>query len=159
MFRSRGCGRVPLTVLILGAAACSAVENATVTDPAAALSEPVFRCNVQPILVKQCSYNACHGIAGTALRVYSPGKLRAMPAADIDALIAPLTDDEQHANFESASGFAFGTTSVDDNFLLRKPLAAADGGYEHAGGAIFPSGSDPQLGTIRAWLLGTGACM
>jgi len=148
-----------VALVALLASACSAVENASVSDPATSLSEPVFRCNVQPILVKQCSYNACHGIAGTALRVYSPGKLRAMPAMDIDTLIAPLSDDEQHANFESAAGFAFGTTSVDDNFLLRKPLAAADGGYEHFGGAIFPSGADPQYAAIRAWLAGTGACM
>jgi len=144
--------------IALLAGACSVVQNEPVADPAAALSEPVFRCNVEPILVKQCSYSACHGIAGAALRVYSPGKLRATQPADIDAAIAPLTEAEHHSNFESAAGFAFGVTAVDNNFLLRKPLPARDGGYEHAGGAIWSGLGDPQLGAVRAWLINTGVC-
>src|SRR6187549_2004371 len=88
--------------------ACSAVENEPLPSPAAALSEPVFRCNVEPVLVRQCSYSACHGIANAALRVYSPGKLRATAPADIDAAIAPLSETEHHANFESAAAFSFG---------------------------------------------------
>ena len=138
--------------------ACSVVENEAVPAPAAALSEQVFRCNVEPILVRQCSYTACHGIAGAALRVYSPGKLRAATPSDIDAAIAPLTDAEHHANFESAAGFAFGIKQVDDNWILRKPLIAREGGYEHAGGVIFSGGGDPQYGAIRAWLMNTGVC-
>jgi hypothetical protein len=153
MYRSSGS-----VAALLALAACSSVDNAAVTDPALALSEQVFRCKVEPILIRQCSYNACHGIAGTALRVYSPGKLRASPAGTIDELIAALTDAEHHANFESAAGFSFGLTSVDDNFLLRKPLAPRAGGYEHAGGAIFTSAADMQYQTIRTWLAGQGAC-
>jgi len=155
MYLPKGSGWAALLACL---SACAGVENASAPDPATTLSEPVFRCKVEPILVRQCSYNACHGIAGTALRVYSPGKLRALPASDIDALIAPLTDDEHHANFTSAAGFAYGTTTVTDNFLLRKPLASSDGGYEHAGGAIFTSGSDPQLVAILTWLSGQGGC-
>ena len=143
--------------IALLAGACS-IQNEPVADPAAALSETVFRCNVEPILVKQCSYNACHGIAGAALRVYSPGKLRATQPADLDAAIAPLTDAEQHANFESAAGFNFGVTTVDSNFLLKKPLPARDGGYEHFGGAIWTGLGDAQYGAIRAWLINTGVC-
>lgn len=138
--------------------ACSTVSNGPATDPAAGLSETVFRCNVEPILARQCSYTACHGIAGTALRVYTPGKLRASPPADSNALIAPLTDAEHHANFLSAAAFSFGVGSPDDTFLLRKPLAAVAGGYEHQGGAIFGSPSDAQYVAIRAWLAGQGAC-
>jgi hypothetical protein len=82
-----------------------------------------------------------------------------MPPANIDALIAPLTDAEHHANFESASGFAFGNVAADDNFLLRKPLPSDWGGYEHKGGAIYSSPSDGQYKTIRAWLSNTGVCM
>ena len=151
----------------LGAAAvsaCAGVQNSPAPDPAAALSESVFDCNVQPILVRQCSYSACHGIAGSTgtgapLRVYSPGKLRATSAMTIDQLIAPLTMDEQHANFESAAAFAWDLTSVDDNWLLRKPLPSIDGGYEHKGGAIWQGGTmDPQYVAIRAWLANTGSC-
>ena len=135
MFRSTGAVAAMLFV------ACAGVQNSPAPDPAASLSESVFDCSVQPILIRQCSYTACHGIAGTALRVYSPGKLRAAPAATIDALGAALTMDEQHANFESAAAFTFDTMSVDDNWLLRKPLPSSDGGYEHEGGAIWQGGS------------------
>lgn len=71
---------------------CTDVSNEAVANPAAKLDEAVFRCNVQPILARQCSYNACHGNPGSALRVYSPGKLRATTPANIDEAIAPLTD-------------------------------------------------------------------
>jgi hypothetical protein len=140
---------------------CSDVQNASAADPSKSLDETVFRCNVEPVLVRQCSYNACHGIAGvsgSALRVYSPGKLRASTPPDIDTAIAVLTDAEQHANFQSAAGFNFGLTNVDDNWLLRKPLPAPLGGYEHKGGAIWRDTSDPQYIAIRAWLTGTGMC-
>ncbi len=138
--------------------ACSVVSNEPAPNPAAALDEQVFRCNVEPILVRQCSFAACHGIAGAALRVYSPGKLRAIPPANIDAAIAPLDEGEHHANFQSASGFSFGIVEVDDNWLLRKPLPSRDGGYEHAGGAIWAGVTDPQYVAIRDWLAHQGAC-
>ena len=138
-------------------AACS-VANEGVPDPATALDETVFRCSVEPILARQCSFNACHGNAGSALRVYTPGKLRAAPAATLDDAILPLTDAEEHANFESAAGFAFGLTSIDDDLLLRKPLPATAGGFEHKGGAIYSGTGDAQYTAIRAWLAKAGTC-
>lgn len=152
MFRGIGLA----SLLAIGA--CSGVQNQPATDPASSLNETVFRCNVEPIFARQCSYSACHGIAGAAFRVYSPGKLRATPPMDINAASAPLTDAEEHANFESASGFAFGLTNVADDFLLRKPLPSIYGGYEHKGGAIWSGTDDPQYVAILAWLSGTGAC-
>lgn len=152
MFRGIGLA----SLLAIGA--CSGVQNQPATDPASSLNETVFRCNVEPILARQCSYSACHGIAGAAFRVYSPGKLRASPPMDITAASAALTDAEEHANFESASGFAFGLTNVADDFLLRKPLPSIYGGYEHKGGAIWSGTDDPQYVAILAWLSGTGAC-
>lgn len=148
-------------VLVFGVIACSPVSNDQAADPAAMLDENVFECSVEPILAKYCSYNACHGIDkanGAALRVYTPGKLRASPPANFDALIAPLTDAEHHANFESAAGFNWNLTSVDDNFLLRKPLPSGAGGYEHQGGAIYADANDPNYVAIRSWLTGQGKC-
>jgi hypothetical protein len=147
--------------LAAGLVACSPVSNDTSGDPALLLDEAVFRCNVQPVLAKYCSYNACHGIdkaEGPALRVYTPGKLRADPPANYAALIAPLTDPEQHANFESAAGFSWNVTTVEDNFLLRKPLPSSYGGYEHQGGAIFNGVADPNYAAIHDWLAGKGKC-
>jgi hypothetical protein len=144
--------------LCLAMTACS-LANEQAADPAKSLDEAVFKCNVEPILAKQCSYNACHGIAGAAFRVYSPGKLRATQPADLTALTAALTDAEHHANFESAAGFSFNLASVDDNFLLRKPLPSAAGGYEHQGGAIYAGGTnDANYVAIRTWLTGKGVC-
>jgi hypothetical protein len=145
-------------VIAVWTTACTTVENADVPMPAASLDEGVFRCNVEPILARQCSYNACHGNAGSPLRVYSPGKLRAISPQTIDDANAPLTEDEHHANFVSAAGFNYMITNVDDNWLLRKPLNAAQGGYEHEGGTIFHGGGDNQYGAIRAWLTGKGIC-
>ena len=138
--------------------ACTTVSNEAAPNPSAKLDEAVFRCNVEPILARQCSYNACHGKADSALRVYTPGKLRANAPATIDDAIAPLTVAEEHANFESAAGFNFGIAQVDDNWLLRKPLVSAQGGYSHEGGSIWSGADDPQYVAIRAWLAGTGKC-
>jgi hypothetical protein len=145
--------------LALAVAGCASVDNGPVADPAAKLNETTFRCKVEPILARQCSFNACHGNAGSPLRIYTPGKLRASPPANIDEAIAPLTDAEQHANFESAAGFNYGIATVDDNWLLRKPLTPAEGGYSHKGGVIFTGGGDPQYATIRAWLTGALSCI
>jgi hypothetical protein len=147
----------PALAFVMAVAACTDIENSSAIDPASKLDETVFKCTVEPILARQCSYTACHGIAGTALRVYTPGKLRAAPAANIDALIAPLTADEEHANFTSAAGFSLDVAPT-DNFLLRKPLPSSAGGFEHKGGAIYKGTNDSQYTAILAWLSGTGAC-
>src|SRR5512143_2771460 len=150
MFRAWG--------LAIALCACTEVSNEPVASPASTLDEKVFRCNVEPILARQCSYNGCHGQAGSPLRVYTPGKLRATKPATIDEAIAALTDAEHHANFLSAAGFAFGLAKVEDNYLLRKPLPPTQGGYAHEGGAIFTGPGDPQFGAIYAWLQGQGVC-
>src|SRR5271154_5093147 len=98
MFRFGVEGYAVRCACVLALASCNTVTNSPAPDPTMAVDETVFRCNVQPILVRQCSYNACHGNAGSPFRVYSPGKLRASPPATIDDAIAVLTDDEQHAN-------------------------------------------------------------
>jgi len=157
MFRPGVEGNAVRYACVLVLAACNSVTNGPATDPTTSVDETVFRCNVQPVLVRQCSYNACHGNAGSPFRVYSPGKLRASPPANIDDAIAVLTDAEQHANFTSAAGFLF-DVSVDDDWLLRKPLPAALGGYEHKGGAIWTGTSDPQYVAVHDWLAGTGVC-
>lgn len=160
MLRSRGPLRALLVCcgLFTVLSACAVVESPLAPPPSIGLDEKVFRCSVEPVLVRQCSYTACHGIAGSPLRIYSPGKLRAVRPASIDAAIAPLTDAERHANFLSASGFRFGVEDPADNLLVRKPLAPVEGGYTHEGGAIFASTGDTQWRTIEAWLAGTGKC-
>lgn len=145
-------------VLLVVLSACAAVDDPAAPAPAASLDEAVFKCSVEPVLIRQCSYTACHGVAGSPFRLYSPGKLRMTKPADIDTAIQPLTAAEHHANFVSAAGFKFGTADAMDNLLLRKPLPASAGGYAHEGGAIFGSTGEPEWKAIAAWLGGTGRC-
>jgi len=140
------------------AAACTVVENAPAPDAIANLSEPVFRCKVEPILARDCSYLACHGNAGTALRVYTPGKLRAASQPTMDNLNSGLTDAEHHGNYLSAAAFSFGGIPPGDNWLLRKNLPSVDGGYEHKGGVIFTGKDDPRAVALEDWLSGKGTC-
>jgi hypothetical protein len=143
-------------VFVLAVAACADVANAPVAAPA--LDETVFRCKAEPVLVTQCSYNACHGQPESALRVYALGKLRAVPPADTSALSAPLSEAEHHANYLSAVGFStYGVAPV-DNWLLRKPLPPGSGGYEHAGGAIYVGTGDSNYVALFQWLNGGGSC-
>jgi hypothetical protein len=128
-----------------------------VSQPAAvpSLDETKFHCHVEPLLIRDCSYLACHGNAGFPLRIYSVGKLRAGDASTLEARTAPLTDAERHANFLSAAAFAFGGVAPDDNLLLRKPMPTEAGGYEHLGGATFTGPDDTRAAALRSWLAGT----
>jgi hypothetical protein len=145
-----------LAALHLGG--CADVTNAPAADPSKTLNETAFRCGAEPVLITQCSYLACHGKDESALRVYSLGKLRNPPATDSLTASAPLTDGEEHANFLSAAAFATYGVAPADNWLLKKPLPAADGGFEHAGGAIFPSTTDAGYAAIYKWLNGATSC-
>jgi hypothetical protein len=133
---------------------CNALNDSPDPQAIVALDEPTFRCTVEPILIRDCSYTACHGNAGFALRVYSIGKLRATTPATLDDLVAPLTTDERHANFQSAVAFTYGHVATSDNWLIRKPLPSSAGGFEHIGGAIFSGVDDPRVTAITDWLNG-----
>ena len=138
-------------VLLLVAGGCSARDASkgvqTLVPPDQFLDYNGFVCNVQPTLIRRCSYLACHGEASHALRVYSVGKLResgATAKADRDA---PLTADEIELNFSSASGIVYAVPAAErdpanptlnNDPLLLKPLAARFGGSEHHGVAVFP---------------------
>ncbi len=148
----------PRIALALALTACTNLSNEAVQDPTTGLDETVFKCKVEPILVAQCSYNACHGNPQAALRVYSIGKLRAAPPMDLETAALPLTAAELHANYLSAAGFAAFTDLPANNWLLRKPLPPNDGGYEHQGGAIYTGPADPQYAAITQWLTGATSC-
>jgi hypothetical protein len=120
----------------------------------AALDYDAFACRVEPIVVRDCSYLACHGNANFPFRVYSIGKLRAEVVDSLATLAAPLTPAERRANYESAVAFTYGSVSPDDNLLLRKVLPEQEGGFAHKGGALFRGLRDPRALTLRAWLSG-----
>src|SRR5262245_31472015 len=78
---------LPLVVLL---ADCTSVEQAPAPSAVAQLDRGVFDRCIAPILIRNCSFNACHGNEGFALRVYSVGKLR-----------APGTPNTYHARVET----------------------------------------------------------
>lgn len=150
-----------LIALFVGLAAvgCTAVENQPDPGAITELDEASFQCAVEPTLIRDCSYSACHGNAGFPLRVYSIGKLRAGDMTTLTARIAPLTDAEHHANYLSARAFDYGGVAPEDNELLRKVLPVNDGGYAHRGGEIFTGLDDPRAVKMLNWLSGqTGLC-
>jgi hypothetical protein len=120
---------------------------ATLGAPETLLDFNEFVCNVEPVLIKRCSYLGCHGNAQHALRIYSLGKLRLGDPPTRNARSnVPLTIDEVRLNFYSAAGMVYGTSASDRQKvtvsripLLWKPLAAREGGGQHHGVAVFPT--------------------
>jgi hypothetical protein len=147
-----------LAALAAFAPACTSVENAPDPGQIATLDEPYFRCAVEPILLRDCAYNGCHGQASAPLRLYSIGKLRLGASATLAERTAPLTAEERHLNFLGAQAFDFGDVDSADNLLVRKPLPSSAGGFEHLGGAVWTGAEDPRVRTIRNWLDGGKAC-
>ena len=158
---------------VVALAGCPAPDNAhglvTTGPPAQLLDYNEFVCEVQPVLIRHCSFLACHGNADHGLRVYSAGKLRLDDGATTRAARdAKLSADEVTRNFESAVGTVYTSTpsdrqGLDDRVpILVKPVRASFGGSEHHGVGIFPTtghtlDDDPEFGALAAWVRGKKA--
>jgi hypothetical protein len=166
-----GVDRHLIAVLVLPVFGCPAPDPQGGLPKApldSALDYNEFVCNVQPTLVKRCSYLGCHGNEQHALRIYSVGKLReGMPTTRAQRSETKLTAEEVRLNFESATGVANGGSERERAAgapahipILNKPLAARLGGGEHRGVAIFPVypaltvDNDPEYGALTAWVAG-----
>jgi hypothetical protein len=123
-----------------------------------------FACNVQRPLIRRCSMLACHGatlqapdgnVYYHALRIYSPGKLRLVPASTMSDRDSQLTVDELNGNYSAALGLTFGAATPDEVPLLRKPLSPSAGGGEHKGGALFVDQSDADYVALFNWVTGS----
>jgi hypothetical protein len=135
---------------------CSPVQQASTPLAVAMLDRAAFDRCIAPMLIRNCSFTACHGNEGFALRVYSVGKLRAPGTANTqEARTLPLSQAENDANYQSAVAFTYGLPAPEDDWLVRKPLPASNGGFEHVGGAIYSSANDPCVQQLLAWLAGT----
>jgi hypothetical protein len=160
-------------MLLLGGwlAGCPSYDGTTpnlqTTPPDQFLDYNAYVCDVMPVLIRRCSYLACHGNPDHALRIYSSGKLRLGPTATRNDRDAPLSAMEVELNFESTSGILESTTAADRAqpdltkvLLLQKPLAARFGGGEHHGVAVFPVfpardlASDPEWQALVGWVAG-----
>ena len=110
-----------------------------------------YRCNVQPVLDRSCSFLDCHGDPGVMPRpftVFSPSKLRALGAS---AIGSPLSDYELCMNFNGSRALATGTAK--NSLLLSKPLRPDQSGTFHVGGYPF-SRESLEYACLIAWLQG-----
>jgi hypothetical protein len=159
-----------VVLVVVAAAGCPGLDPShglNATPPDQFLDYNTYVCTVMPVLIRRCSYTACHGNELHALRVYSPGKLRLGNPTTRMARDALLTGDEVELNFESASGIVLSATAAERNppdvqkvLLLGKPLKAGAGGAEHHGVGIFPAypntdpNKDPEFQALLAWVAG-----
>jgi hypothetical protein len=151
--------------------ACPSPDPKQGIDPAnqpdALLDYNDFVCNVQPVLIRRCSYLGCHGNPQHAMRLYSPGKLRAADDGTRNGRDGMLSGIEVELNFQSASGLVLTATpaeraapNLQKVLLLGKPLARRAGGAEHHGVGIFPVfpaktiGEDLEFAALVAWVQG-----
>jgi hypothetical protein len=166
--------RALLIVLSVGLVGCPALDNShglvTTAPPAQLLDYNEFVCEVQPVLIRHCSFLGCHGQAAHALRIYSPGKLRLDDSAVTRAARdGALSADEVERNFESAVGTVYAAQpsdrqNPDDHVpILVKPTRASFGGSEHHGVGIFPVypaadlAHDAEYALLAAWVAGKKA--
>jgi hypothetical protein len=154
--------RASLLAALVSTAGCPAFDPngglTTSSHPDQFLDYNDFVCNVQPVLIRRCSYLGCHGNPDHALRVYSPGKLRLGDTSTRAARDATLSGDEVERNFESASGLVYASSMtarqspiINQVPLLWKPLSARAGGGEHHGIGVFPVFPNTTLDQDAEW--------
>ena len=163
--------RFAFALVVVALTGCPAIDPkqglATTGSPDSFLDYNQFVCSVEPVLIRRCSYLACHGSVDHALRLYSPGKLRQDDPGTRNGRDGVLTDSEVELNFQSVSGLLFDATATQRAQadlrhlpLLVKPLKAGFGGAAHAGVGIFPAypaqtlADDAEWQALVAWIGG-----
>jgi hypothetical protein len=136
------------------------VQNNPVESPPE-LDFAFFRCEVQPVLVKQCATPACHGNGKRFFRLYARNRLR-LGGGPLE-VNQPLREDEVRANYDATIALVDSLDSPRQSMMLRKPLESSAGGYYHGatrvfrggGPNVFASPEDPGFQKIVKWTEGT----
>ena len=125
--------------------------------PLPALDEAFFRCNVQPVLTKNCGALVCHGDGRRFFRIFGRNRLR-LGGTEAERN-APLRDEERRSNYDSARAFVE-ADEPHQSLLLMKPLDQRGGGYYHGGavtfgkGDVFADEKDPDYRVLVDWIEG-----
>jgi hypothetical protein len=132
-------------------------------EPPPGLDFAFFRCELQPVLVKQCATPACHGNGKRFFRLYARNRLRlGVSALDVNR---PLREEEVRANYDASRALVDSLDRPEDSMMLRKPLESSQGGYYHgatrifrsSGANVFASPEDPGYQKLLSWAEGTRA--
>ncbi len=108
-----------------------------------------YACVVEPVLVKRCSFLACHG-SNRPFRIYSISKFRMNPHPTLyERSNTPLSCEEITRNYESAMAFTKGVSTI-----LNKAIPQSDGGVFHKPGPMFRSSDDAEYKLLLQWVNG-----
>lgn len=148
-----GCAqltRVTITAASLMVAACQ-METGSERVPAADLE--LFRSEAYPVLMRDCGFNACHGVPERFLIVFGPNRARMDPATHHDTPVLPV---ELEVTYERARSMLLTDGPVTRSLLLTKPLEASAGGVSHGGvddsnRNVYQSVEDPGYVALLKW--------
>jgi hypothetical protein len=144
-----------------------------------ALDPELYECDVEPVVIKNCSMLGCHGTeTGRGYRLYARGRLRitgltitepgclsAGTVGPSEACIGnieckcwsvPQIPVERRRSFDSARGFALDAmggvlADMTQSELLKQPQVG--GGFAHAGMFMWSQG-DAEYNAVKMWLDG-----
>ena len=112
-----------------------------------------FEREVYPVLLRDCSFPACHGDSDRFFRVFGPGRTRLDPRTPI---YEAASDEEIDAAFDRSRSMLVGASEPADAWLVRKPLETSVGGAPHMGRDslgrdVYATRDDPGWRAIAAW--------
>lgn len=112
-----------------------------------------FRNEAYPVLMRDCGFNACHGVQERFLIVFGPNRARIDPATHHDTPVQPLELEVTH---ERARSMLVTSGPVTTSLLLTKPLEKSAGGVGHGGvddfdRNVYQSVDDPGYVALLKW--------
>ena len=118
-----------------------------------------FHNTIYPVLLRDCSFAACHGDAGRFFRVWGPGRTRLPGKTSTPEAFDLPTGDELSATYSLSLAFIDANDAAQSD-LLRKPLAieaggAAHGGIDAYGRNVYRTVQDSGFAALAAWVYGT----
>lgn len=116
-----------------------------------------FQREVYPVLLRDCSFPACHGAPARFMRVWGPGRTR-LP--NEDGTIPEPFDTPTLAEQQASFGLALSMIEERDlvhSLLLRKPLSVEAGGAGHRGvdsygRDVYRTTQDSGYVTLARWV-------
>lgn len=134
------------------AACASACASPTPELQIASPDRASFELEVYPVLLRDCSFHACHGSSDRFFQVFGPGRERVLPGA---LALDPVDPQEVELSYQRARSM-LDLERPEASLLLRKPLAVGAGGSGHQGTDafgrdVYESEADSGYVVLRAW--------